>query len=40
MEEAWAIGVTTKPSLFALDKRITGLVTDARDFVNLTDTKG
>ncbi|SDU79801.1 hypothetical protein SAMN04488563_6068 [Jiangella alkaliphila] len=28
------------PSLFALDKRITGLVTDSRDFVNLTDTKG
>ncbi|WP_460400058.1 ABC transporter substrate-binding protein [Actinophytocola sediminis] len=40
VDEAWAVGVTTKPSLFALDKRITGLVTDARDFVNLTDTKG
>ena len=40
VDEAWAVGVTTKPSLFALDKRITGLVTDPRDFVNLTETKG
>ncbi|MBB5791130.1 ABC transporter substrate-binding protein [Jiangella mangrovi] len=40
IDEAWAIGISTVPSLFALDKRITGLVTDARDFVDLTDTKG
>ncbi|MDQ7905696.1 ABC transporter substrate-binding protein [Phytohabitans sp. ZYX-F-186] len=40
VEEAWAIGISTMPSLFALDKRITGLVTDVRDFVNLTATKG
>ncbi|MEO3806846.1 ABC transporter substrate-binding protein [Nonomuraea sp. B1E8] len=39
VEEAWAIGITTMPSLFALDKRVSGLVTDARDFVNLTETK-
>ncbi|SDT33139.1 ABC transporter substrate-binding protein [Jiangella sp. DSM 45060] len=40
VDESWAIGISTVPSLFALDKRITGLVTDSRDFVNLTDTKG
>jgi peptide/nickel transport system substrate-binding protein len=40
VDEAWAVGITTQPSLFALDKRITGLVTDPRDFVNLTNTKG
>ncbi|WP_116951832.1 ABC transporter substrate-binding protein [Jiangella endophytica] len=39
-DEAWAIGISTVPSLFALDKRITGLVTDSRDFVDLTQTKG
>lgn len=39
VDEAWAVGISTVPSLFALDKRITGLVTDARDFVDLTDTK-
>ncbi|TWD84623.1 ABC-type transport system substrate-binding protein [Kribbella amoyensis] len=40
VDEAWAIGISTVPSLFALDKRITGLVTDVRDFVDLSNTKG
>jgi peptide/nickel transport system substrate-binding protein len=38
-DESWAVGISTRPSLFALDKRVTGLVTDPRDFVDLTDTK-
>ncbi|MGP3963887.1 ABC transporter substrate-binding protein [Nonomuraea sp. 3N208] len=38
-EESWAIGISTQPSLFALDKRITGLATDPRDFVTLINTK-
>ncbi|WP_211288577.1 ABC transporter substrate-binding protein [Actinophytocola xinjiangensis] len=39
VDESWAVGVTTVPSLFALDKRVNGLVTDVRDFVDLTETK-
>ncbi|MCG5213305.1 ABC transporter substrate-binding protein [Streptosporangium soli] len=38
-EESWAIGISTQPSLFALDKRVTGLATDPRDFVTLINTK-
>ncbi|MCT2584504.1 ABC transporter substrate-binding protein [Actinophytocola gossypii] len=40
VDEAWAIGISTTPSLFALVERVTGLVTDPRDFVDLTETKG
>jgi len=39
MDESWAIGISTQPSLFALDKRVTGLATDPRDFVTLINTK-
>lgn len=39
VDEAWAVGVCTRPSLFGLDKGITGVTTDPRDFVILTDTK-
>jgi len=39
VDEAWAVGITTRPSLFALDKRITGVKTDPRDSVVLTDTR-
>lgn len=39
MDEAWAIGISTQPSLFALDKKVTGLATDPRDFVTLVNTK-
>ncbi|MGI5149692.1 ABC transporter substrate-binding protein [Plantactinospora sp. CA-294935] len=38
-DESWAIGISTQPSLFALDKRVTGLATDPRDFVTLVNTK-
>ncbi len=39
MDESWAIGISTQPSLFALDQRVTGLATDPRDFVTLIETK-
>jgi peptide/nickel transport system substrate-binding protein len=39
VDEAWAVGIATRPSLFALDKRVTGLRTDPRDSVVLTDIR-
>jgi peptide/nickel transport system substrate-binding protein len=39
VDEAWAVGIATRPSLFALDKRVNGLVTDPRDSVILTGTQ-
>ncbi len=39
VDESWAIGISTQPSLFALDQRVTGLATDPRDFVTLIETK-
>jgi peptide/nickel transport system substrate-binding protein len=39
MDESWAIGISTQPSLFALNQQVTGLATDPRDFVTLIETK-
>lgn len=39
VDESWAVGISTQPSLFALQPRVTGLATDRRDFVTLIETK-
>ncbi|TDD98268.1 ABC transporter substrate-binding protein, partial [Jiangella asiatica] len=39
VDEAWAVGVATRPSLFALDEQVDGLTTDPRDWIVLADTQ-
>lgn len=39
VEEAWAVGIATRPSLHGLDKSVSGLAVDPRDFLVLTDTR-
>ncbi|MEO3749993.1 ABC transporter substrate-binding protein [Streptomyces sp. B6B3] len=39
VDEAWAVGIATRPSLSGLEQGITGLAMDQRDFVVLTDTE-
>jgi ABC-type transport system substrate-binding protein len=38
-DEAWAIGIATRPSLHGLDQSVSGLAVDQRDFLVLTDTR-
>jgi peptide/nickel transport system substrate-binding protein len=39
VDEAWAVGIATRPSLSALDEGVTGLAVDQRDFLDLTETR-
>lgn len=39
VDEAWAVGIATRPSLHGLASSVTGLVVDQRDFLVLTDTR-
>ncbi|MGP3971027.1 ABC transporter substrate-binding protein [Streptomyces sp. 6N223] len=39
VEEAWAVGIATRPSLHGLDRSVSGLAVDQRDFLELTDTR-
>jgi ABC-type transport system substrate-binding protein len=39
VDEAWAVGISTRPSLHGLDQSISGLAVDQRDFLVLTDTR-
>ncbi|WP_049575193.1 ABC transporter substrate-binding protein [Streptomyces sp. SBT349] len=36
LDEAWAVGIATRPSLAALDRGVAGLAVDPRDFLVLT----
>lgn len=39
VDEAWAVGVSTRPSLQALDEGVSGLTVDPRDYLVLTETE-
>lgn len=39
VEEAWAVGIATRPSLAAFDDGVSGLALDARDLLVLTDAR-
>ncbi|MGP4113494.1 ABC transporter substrate-binding protein [Streptomyces sp. 4N509B] len=39
VDEAWAVGIATRPSLHGLDQSVTGLAVDQRDFLVLADIR-
>ena len=39
VDEAWAVGIATRPSLAALERNVSGYAVDKRDFLDLTRTR-